>query len=114
MPPKHLPFEPIHKPDPKLKLMLECTPDDLSHLFKAIANYQAYRDSDPDPVVNILHPMHPLIRLQTIIVGMLDELIATGLMHGWRITGLLEIKEAIAASAQANAEVEEELSGDDS
>ena len=113
MPPLHRPglaHGRTPEPDPKLDFTLKLTPDQISHLFMGIANLQAYRHADPEEGIDILPDSHPLVQMQEMIISQLEPLIAIGIVRGWNVAGLLEIKEAIAGAAATMAE---ELDGDE-
>lgn len=72
--------------------------DEVAHLWLAIANYQAYRRSDPNDKVGVLWMEHPLVRLQNVVTEKLPHLIATGIAHGWDVRKLAEIQNALTSA----------------
>ncbi len=90
------------QPDPMIVLKLEFDAEGFRHLWISIANYQAYRDNDPDPEIEVLPPNHPLMRIQHTINGMLDQLISDGMKGGFYIAPLLEIKQILTEIAEAS------------
>ena len=82
--------------DPKINIHLKWTPHQLAEAWMAIANYNAYRDSDLDEEITILPPDHPLIYLQMFITDQLPELIMEGIKNGWNVEPLTTIQSLIA------------------
>jgi len=93
--------EAARTPDSVLELTMEYTPLQMAHVWMAIANFQAYRATDPDETVRVLGPGHPLVRLQSVITEKLPFLISEGIQHGWDVKDLITIQEQIVIATES-------------
>lgn len=80
-------------PPPQIVVQMKYESFHIEQMIRGVSHYNQLLLEAGEPP---LHPSHPLIKLQSVLIQQMETLIAEGVKNGWSIGHLLTLKQEIS------------------